>query len=1147
MARSTEHLFPNPSASALRQPRTDRLILRRLRASEGEVLAAQMDDGEIARRHEIIRHWAKMESSGSLVRQNESQLESEFIHHVFGEVLGYKRIDAGENEQELWPKQSFGQNTPDLVIGKARSVRAGTPAVVVELKGPRVHPDRDRSNGRTAVQQLGDYFGYLPKTRWGIICNMVSFRLYDRDHTRTSYEHFTLQDIASDLATFREFLAVFGRTGLLEGVARQKPAAERLLADTDKRQRTVGDELFERYREQRIQLIRHLHKDLGYELDESINAVQVLLDRIMFIAFCEDRELLPDETLKTAYRNLPPYSKATNPIWENFLDLFRAIDKGNEHSRISGYNGGLFRKSLIDTIDLSDEWTKFFSQVGTYDFRDEINLDVLGHLFEKSLTELEKLREGDLFGQAFADGRFAEMPKSAIRKRYGIYYTPPEFTAKIAELTVDSTIADRFAALAKSMKLTPAQADDSRDYWRACLKALETLRVVDPACGSGAFLFQAYEVLESRYAEVLGRLSALGDPNAESEIETVPDRILQHNLYGVDLSLEAVEITQLALWIKSARRGKTLSDLSHNIRRGNSLIRDPEIDEHAFDWNREFPEVFKGDSPGFDCVIGNPPWERMKLQEREYFALSAPPIATASNAAKRRKMIEDLRSSNPDLLRAYIHTLRRTSKQLDYCRSSGLYPLTATGDINTYAVFVELATTLVSASGRVGMLVPSGIATDKTTMKLFATLLDENRLASFFDFENKKPVFPDVHRSFKFAILEFGGANADATAAEFVFFARRVEEISDKSRHIRLSAKDIELVNPNTRTCPIFRTNRDAELTKAIYRRVPVLIRRRGRTITNDWGVSFLRMFDQTNDAELFAEADELRKKRYTLDGNRFTKGQSEYLPVYEAKMVQAYDHRAASVMVELSNWMRQGQTEPMSESDHADPNALAVPRYWVKPKEVSERLGEDLPACMGFKDISSATNQRTMIASFVPAVGFTNHFVLIRSDRDFRYQSCLLGNLNTYVFDFVTRQKLGSITLNYFIVEQLPTLPPHAYDTPCPWEKGTTLLDWISGRVLKLSCTATDMIPLAKAAEFKGGDALRGRVNRWKAAERATLRAELDAAYFHLYGVEREDAEYMLSTFQGHDQPVAGLPGRAKSASEFVLDTYDWLAASRR
>ncbi|MEM6560959.1 MAG: DNA methyltransferase [Planctomycetota bacterium] len=791
---------------------------------------------------------------------------------------------------------------------------------------------------------------------------------------------------------------------------------------------------------------------------------------------------------------------------------------------IPAYNGGLFAEGPVDDLELSDDYTRFFNNLGTYDFADEVNLDVLGHLFESSITEVERLKETGFFsGDADKIDEFARMPQSAKRKRLGIYYTPPELTSRIVEYTVDEVIAERFEPV----------GDDPR----ARLDVLRSLKVVDPACGSGAFLFQAYDALELRYGEVLSQLPA---DEAARLTRQIPQFILEGNLYGVDLSPEAVEITQLALWIRSADRNQPLTRLSRNIVHGNSLVADPDVSPDAFDWHARFPEVFDREQPGFDCVIGNPPWERIKLQEREFFSLPAPEIATASNAAKRRQLVAKLESDDPALHQRYTHAKAAAQDLLDHCRKSGDYPLTGKGDINTYAVFAELAMKLVAPTGRVGLLVPSGIASDKTTKEFFATVSD-GRLIRLYDFENKKTFFPDVHASFKFSILNFTGAAGGIDVADFVFFAHRVEDFENKKRHISLSGDDIKLLNPNTLTCPIFRTRRDAEITKGIYRRVPVLIDKTRKKTGNAWGIRFNTMFHQTNDAEHFREAAWLTEHGFKLDGNRWKKGKQRYLPLYEAKMVQMFDHRAADVVVDGDNWLRQGQTRSTTGVEHANPEHLATPRAWVESNIVATELGGITSHLIAFKDVTSPTNQRTMIASALPSSGVVNSAPLIFSLRDSRRELCLLANLNSFAWDFVARQKIGNVHLNFFIVEQVPTLHPDRYDEPCPWQRSVTLEDWIAERVLKLTCTAEDMLPLAEACGFTGGTFKEydGKLHKWNERERAELMAELDAAYFHLYGLDHDDVEYVLSTFKGVHDTSPLLPG-GRSTAAFVLELFE-------
>ena len=701
----------------------------------------------------------------------------------------------------------------------------------------------------------------------------------------------------------------------------------------------------------------------------------------------------------------------------------------------------------------------------------------------------------------------------------------------------------RFNNLKKAHEITPADEESGKPqprmeaYYQQCLQTLRNMKIVDPACGSGAFLIAAYDLLEDYYTDVCRNLSALNVPGHAELAARIPDMILNDNLYGVDLSEQAVEITRLALWIKTVRYDKTLADLSRNIVWGNSLVEDAAVHGMAMKWQEQFPEVF-GDASrpfgaGFDAVIGNPPWERLKLQEREFFAFSAPEIAGAVSAAARRKLIETLEKDNPELYSRYKLAQQSAERMLDYARQCDRYPLTGRGDINTYMLFAELARLLVAPHGRSGLLVPSGIATDDTTKEFFSALIEGESLIQLYDFENKEGFFPDVDSRFKFSTLVFGGSAVKNPVADFAFYIHRMEQLRDRDRHITLSKKDIALLNPNTRTCPVFRTRRDCQITTAIYRRVPILVDESRKEGGNPWGIRFVRMFDQTNDAELFTEGGALKKDGFRLEGNIWKKGKQTYLPLYEAKMIQAYDHRAASVVVAAENWMRQGQTEPTSLVDHQNPEFAALPRWWVSALEVEKRLpGANGEGFVGFKDITSPTNQRTMIASAVPFSAMTNHLVLALCDSPIRKRLCLLANFNSLPFDYTARQKIGGVTLNFFIVQQLPTFPPDAYGEKCPWDKTQTLEAWISDRVLKLTCTANDMIPLAKAAGFSE------KVHKWKEPERADLRAELDAAYLHLYGISRDDAVYILSTFQG-----AGSPEDANSTAALVMEKYDALA----
>lgn len=1160
MARRASEPFKEPGLfqnldrlERTRRRRQSALLIPRFVEEAAQRLT--LADDCLDRAHKIAIRWADLESSGRLAEHKETSIDSQFLDQLFGEGLGYRLKTRDPSDYQLEHKFSVPcVGIADAALGEFP--QANSPVAVIELKDSMTDLDRARSNGRTAVQQCWDYLNALPECPWGIVSNFSTIRLYHRSKGSLRYEEFTLQELRNS-DRFKMFWCLFERGGLLRSRLGQAPRAADLLRTTDIRQKEVGDELYREYQWRRLELIEHLHKALRKSLDEAIRIAQKILDRIIFIAFCEDRGLLPSNSLKDAKEEIRAYSRAKNPAWENFLDLFSAIDRGAKGKReITAFNGGLFADDpTINELELEEKkWTTSFANFGRFDFSEEVNVEVLGHLFERSITELEKLRQGGLFAlkaqldsqnengygsaaipvprrpraartAARARESPGRMPKSAQRKRFGIYYTPPAFTGLIVERTVDAVVRDRFARLADQHRVDPEarhtrQPARFREFWLAAIEALKSVTICDPACGSGAFLIRAYDAMHAHYTTVAHGLGGCGyDADKLEQLEeSIPDLILGHNLYGVDLSHEGVEITQLALWIRSARKGRTLTDLSQHIIHGNSLVDDPAVDAKALHWSNMFPRIFGPGGPGgFSCVIGNPPWERVKVQDREFFSLTDPQTAEAVSAAGRKKRIAAMPEVNPELHMSYEAARDKAQQMLDYARGSGRYPLTGKGDVNLYMLFAEFARSIVAPDGIVGLLVPSGIATDDTTKEFFNDLMDRKTLVALYDFENRNRVFEDVDGRFKFSAIVFHGSQGKTEQADFVFFARDVDEVAEvnKQRHIPLTAADMKLLNPNTKTCPIFRTRRDAALTRTIYKRVPILIDENRKQGGNPWGIKFFTMFHQTNDAEHFAEAKAWEKKGYTLSGNIYAKAKKRALPLYEAKMVQAFDHRAASVVVEDDNWVRQGQKAETSLVQHANPEFAVLPRWWVAEDVVAKATeGRKRDWLLAYKDITSATNERTMIAAFLPWVAMVNSapIMFVGERIPPRREACLLGNLDAFVFDFVARQKVGSVHLNYFVVEQLPTLPPNTYADKCPWNKKESLEHWISERVLKLSCTSEDMHPLAKASDFKGsrGDG----VNIWKEQEREALRAELDAAYFALYGIEQPDVEYILSTF---------------------------------
>jgi N-6 DNA Methylase len=495
-----------------------------------------------------------------------------------------------------------------------------------------------------------------------------------------------------------------------------------------------------------------------------------------------------------------------------------------------------------------------------------------------------------------------------------------------------------------------------------------------------------------------------------------------------------------------------------------------------FHWALEFPDVFEQD--GFDCVLGNPPWERIKLQEKEFFAVVCPEIANAANKAARDKLIKELPRKKPELAKDFEEAKHDAEAQSKFMRTSLRFPLTAVGDMNTYAIFAETTRKLISKNGRAGIIVPTGIATDDTYKKFFGDLTQNQALASLYDFENREAIFSSVHRSYKFSLLSMTGKSVQQ--GNFSFFLTQPRQIDDASRQFKLSPEDIALLNPNTLTCPVFRTSADAELTKKIYLQVPVL--ENERTGLNPWGIRFATMFHMSNDSGLFR-----------------TESGADCLPLYEAKMLHQFDHRWAT-------YTATGDTRDMTDAEKQNPDCLPRPRYWVERTEVENRLAGkwDKGWLLTFRGICRSTDERTAIFSIIPKVGVGNSAPIILTEKNqASLIACLQANLSSLVFDFVTRQKAGGSNFNFFIVKQLPVISPETYSA--------TDIEFISSRVLELVYTAWDMQSFAQDLGYDGEPFI------WNPERRAVLRAELDAYYAHLYGLTRDELRYILDPTDTH------------------------------
>ena len=561
----------------------------------------------------------------------------------------------------------------------------------------------------------------------------------------------------------------------------------------------------------------------------------------------------------------------------------------------------------------------------------------------------------------------------------------------------------------------------------------------------------------------------------------------------------------------------------------------------GFHWPLEFPDLLA--HGGFDVVVGNPPWERIELQEQEFFAVRRPEVAGAPNKAARSRLIKALESApegSPErALHAAFIAAKRDSEAIRtfVCvreHDGGRYPLTGKGDVNSYALFAELFLRL--ARERAGVILPTGIATDATRAAFFDALVRKRWLVRLLDFENSAPLFHSVHRNFKFCLLTIG---QNEGAARFAFYLTDPMQLAEPERNVTLSPEQIAAINPNSRTAPVFRCRADAQLTAKIHANAPVLIEEGKGPGGNPWGVRFMTMFHMSNDSGLFRTARQLTEARYVREGTDWVRSghrspqgtlESEdtdagslplsgngshndrYVPLYEAKMGDFFDHRAAGYSQRGDERGYRILPETTLE-EHQDPGFEPDPFYWVPDHEVNRRLqnagcGRDW--LLGFRNVTAPVNTRTFVCSVLPKWGLGNSMpaVLLPEHVQGALIAGFVSNMSSLVFDFVARQKVGGINLNFFYVRQFPVFRPEFYRE--------LRLAFLVSRFLEMTYTSHALTPLARDLGY-GGPPF-----SWDDERRAHLQADLDAFYARAYGLTRDELRYILdpTDVKGSDYP---------------------------
>lgn len=651
-----------------------------------------LSKNNLAERRKYLNKWIDMLENGVLDKTKEEQLQGEFISDIFSKVLNASNITDGKDEWNLEreTKTLMDGQKADGTLGFFDSKGKKDIRALIELKGANINLDaRQKRAGdtRSAVEQA---FGYAPKygrdCHWIIVSNFKEIRLY-RANSMLEYQVFFLEKLRDDLE-FKKFIYILSFYALV-GTENKKAKSLELSEEYQKVQSEIEKKFYNEYKKIRIDIFENM-KNNNPEISELviIEKVQKLLDRFLFICFCEDKGLIPENS----YSNLVKRGEILEDIFESFKSFCNWINTGNKNKNIPHFNGGLFKPdAVLDNLMVDDEVFRKLEKIADYDFDSDLNESILGHIFEQSVSDIEELKKTS------QNEEFDK--KESKRKKDGIFYTPKYITKYIVESTMNAWIEDKKKELGEE-NLPELQEKDFKydlykknysknfrkhvEFWEKFREELRKIKIVDPACGSGAFLIEAFDFL-LKYNQMIDD-KIFNMTGTKNLFDDTTKEILENNIFGVDLNKESVEITKLSLWLRTANKDKTLATLENNIKCGNSLISDKSLCEKGFDWKEEFPEVFK--EGGFDIVIGNPPYvsaENIKELEKEYY--------------------------------------RNNYK-------------VATGRQNLYIIFYERGIELLNKNGYLSFITPYTILKNKYYMEARKYILENSKLLKLVDFKN---------------------------------------------------------------------------------------------------------------------------------------------------------------------------------------------------------------------------------------------------------------------------------------------------------------------------------------------------------------------------------------------------------------------------
>lgn len=570
--------------------------------------------------NKIIKGWQVALSEHDLEKTKEKSVQGEFLIKFFESILGYITHSSGKSEWNLIPspKTEVDSQEADGSLGFYTTENKITKAVI-ELKDAKTSLEKkqtSREKGYTPIEQGYLYASKFDRCNWIIVSNFMEIRLYHKNRTQDFYEKFDVLKLDRE-DEFKKFYYILCKNNLIS--ITNESIIDNLSKETNVQEENITKEFYKKYKQTRLKLFNHLAKN-NPNIDKNtiLEKTQKIIDRVIFISFCEDLGLLPPNIFRRILDSVKSsFDLSENKIWNQVKGLFHSINIGNPPMNINKFDGGLFSKDLLlDSLNINDESLKELIEISSYDFESDLNINILGHIFEQSISDIEEMKS------EVSDN--IEKIQKGKRKKEGIYYTPEYITRFIAEQSIGSWLEDKKTELkfqelpnlnkedyssikfTKKGKLkTNKKVEEHISFWNKYREELKNIKVLDPACGSGAFLIQAFDYLYKEGQSVNDELAKL--KKGHKQIFDLDKYILKNNLYGTDLNEESVEITKLSLWLKTANKEKELTELDGSIKCGNSLIDDTKVvGEKAFKWEDEFTDIIN--SGGFNVIIGNPPY-----------------------------------------------------------------------------------------------------------------------------------------------------------------------------------------------------------------------------------------------------------------------------------------------------------------------------------------------------------------------------------------------------------------------------------------------------------------------------------------------------------------------------------------------------------